>query len=61
MEDYPEYADYTMQRKREIIRKKLDEAIKLVLQYDLNNVGMSAPGDITRAELLRNIKGYYDE
>lgn len=58
MEDH---ADLSMKEKRKLIRKKLDEAINLVLQYDTNNVGMPWPGDIDRAKVLREIKEYYSE
>lgn len=51
----------TSSEKNKIIREKFDELIHLILTNDLNNLGMSWPGDVHRANILKGLKEAYND
>lgn len=54
-----DFAHYTFSEKRYYIQKKIDEVIEMLIKYDQNNVGMSAPSDMKNVEILKKIKEEY--
>lgn len=54
-----DFANYTFSEKRYYINRKIDELIEMLIKYDQNNVGMSAPSDMKNVETLKKMKDEY--
>lgn len=52
-------SELTIAEKKKIICEKFDELIKLIVDLDVNNVGLPWPEDLYRAGLLDGIKEAY--